>query len=274
MNITYYNANGSINFQSYPYKFVSYAGNGAEAVINTVPIVGKGSLETGLRLDDRLFSLSIIVEGAGESDVACKVRSLYSKCNPLYTGYLTFEFPNSSYRLYCRPEKVIPSRELGSGRRFYKTTISFRATDPLFYEETENTVNFGDYVAGFRFPFRFPLNFGKNGSKNYLTNDGEWETPFYIRLSGDLEYPVVYNRTTNQNIRVNTILSGTDYLEISTRLGDEYIKLNGVNAYQYFDDASEFFKLPIGENFIQYRSTGDTANFTAIMTYRRGFLGI
>lgn len=272
MRIKFTSSIGNIEFTR-PFKYVDYTGTEMVAEMRTVPLQNQGSLLTGVRLPERVVAINLVLEGIGENDLRDTVRYLFSKCNPLYPGYLEFIFTDETYRLYATPEKVYINKELGSGRRYNKATVTFRAVDPLFYSD-EITVNFVEYAAGLRFPFRFPINFGKNGSKNYIVNDGEWSTPVYIKLSGDLEYPVVYNRTTNQELRINAILTGTDFLEISTRLGDEYVKLNGVNAMQYWGEASEFWNLIPGENFVQYRSIGDTNSFSAFMTYRKGYLGL
>ena len=67
-------------------------------------------------------------------------------------------------------------------------------------------------------------------------------------------------------------LTEGDVLEVSTVAGDCYIRLNGEDIFDKIDHMSDFFKLSIGDNFLQYSADIGETEMNVYLYYTPKYL--
>lgn len=126
----------------------------------------------------------------------------------------------------------------------------FNSPDPLAYSQTLQVIT-GDPLTGggggLTFPMTFPFTFsGSSGGGATVTNGGTEPTPPIFRVHGFITAPQIV-LGTDRIVMTGEVQNG-QYLEIDVQ--EETIKLGGTvdRASQLDEDASTFFRLPVGES--------------------------
>lgn len=148
--------------------------------------------------------------------------------------------------------------------KVFEVPVSF-ACKSLFYtsENLEYHVERAD--GELRWDFTWDSKFN-DAEKIYFTfdNTGDVESPFVLSFTGYCTNPVITVYVDGQTIhelKLNIVLEASDKLEISMHDDDLYITVNGENRNDCLDFTAEnFFKLPVGESQIYFRSETGRAN--------------
>ena len=134
------------------------------------------------------------------------------------------------------------------------------------------------FSGGFSFPFSFPVSFGTVGTQIDMFNLGSVETPIIIYLYGEVVNPVITNVTTDEAITVTRTVDDGDILIINTAFGEKaaMVLTDGeyVNAFEYVDPDSIFWKLAPGSNTLSYTVASEGENAQCIIYYYHRFSGV
>ncbi len=164
-----------------------------------------------------------------------------------------------------------------------------------------NISNFGknmaSVIAQFAFPWRslaskvsdIPAPYKYMGHQGFITgykrisqytdfiNDGDVKTGIRVKMiatRGEVVNPFITYAEDGRYVKVIKNLNQGDTLEISTIEGDEYIKYNGANAYQYIDRQSQTFLLEVGDNNLSYGADSNSTNLDVYLYYVPKYLGV
>ncbi len=220
-----------------------------------------------------------ILEGAiTDTDlIAIKQRrkDILRVCNPkLGLGKLTLELDGDTKEILGALDgvPVFPER---STSPFQEFMITWKCPNPYWQDPQEVSRALRAYEGKLNIPTTFPIEFGISGDTTILNNEGDVETPITIDIQGPVTNPRVINKTTGKYIRVNLSLSANDVLHVDTNDQSKRVEIyrDGLaieKAIGYLDHNSDFWKLDVGYNEIQYiADAGDGNAIVAIAWYDR-----
>jgi hypothetical protein len=175
---------------------------------------------------------------------------------------------------------ITKSIQFGSVTSKYhnKAIIELIAPNPFWYDPTQVESIMVGFSGGFSFPFSFPFNLGTVGSEIEVANSGNIETPIMIYFYGEVIDPVITNETTDEEIIITQTINDGDILIVNTAFGEKSaLILSGgeyVNAFEYVDPDSTFWKLAPGSNTIKYTVTSEGANAQCRIYYYHRYSGV
>lgn len=164
-----------------------------------------------------------------------------------------------------------------------KVIINLLCNDPYWYDIEDNQHIFqSPYIGLFEFPFSTDetgSEMGIDRETNTFTNKGHVETPLILEFEGGIKNVILSNKTNGQVIKINKHLISNNKLLINTNEGLEEISLvkaNGEksNGLGYVTLDSDFMKLSIGDNEIEYKAESDTGLATLHLRWKNRYLGI
>jgi len=185
----------------------------------------------------------------------------------------------TTYCLDCIPmQPSFPSGDDARGEDFQIAIIQFIALSPYWYNPTQIERIMVGFSGGFSFPFKFPFNLGTVGSQIIAENSGNVETPVIIYLYGEVVNPKIENLTTEEEISINQTIQDGEILIINTAFGEKSaLILSGgeyVNAFEYVDPDSVFWKLDPGSNSLRYTVDSEGANAQCLIYYYNRYSGV
>ena len=156
--------------------------------------------------------------------------------------------------------------------------IELVAPNPFWYDSTQVESIMVGFSGGFSFPFSFPFNLGTVGSQVEAVNSGNIETPVMIYLYGEVVDPVITNATTDEAITIVETVEDGEILIINTAFGEKaaMILTGGeyVNAFEYIDPDSTFWKLNPGSNTLNYTVSSEGENAQCRILYYNLYSGV
>lgn len=241
-----------------------------------------GSTFISLTLTDRPITIDASIKGKNADDIHEKRMKISEVFNPLLgPGTLTYENASSkkSITALCDTAPDFPSGASNRTTTHQRTSITLICHDPFWTDVYDNETELKSFEEAFTFPFEFPVEFGQQGSEVIFFNNGHAETPMLIQLNGPSYVPKIENLKTGEYLQVNRNIRDGETLEISTRKGNKYaevIKADGTreNIFQYLDYNSTFFGLQQGENHIRYYALSGEGSATAVIKWKRRYIGI
>ena len=235
-----------------------------------------GTRVKGIKTQVRDFQLPLLIKDTGDSTLKSRIRTLTGYLDPMLgDGHIQFEVSGVKRNLFCRYIDGLESpQDRGTG--WAEFTLTFRATDPFWYDE--NDTQFTYYLTTssvFFFPL-FPLTLSSSSSFamfiTVLLGDVQsW--PIWI-IHGPGTSPLIRNQTTGKYISLTSTLVYGDNLVIDTRPGYKTVKLNGVNEWAKVSVLSSLFPFEVGSNTILAEITGATADTYVQMNYKNRYYSV
>ena len=283
--ITYENERGqSVDFSASPtLKSVSFEGFGeldADIQLQKAPYQD-GSRFIDSVLTARSLSIEFLIDGVDYAEVSSVRRQLSRVFNPKLRGQLTATVAGQPYSIGTIPEHVpnFPSGSGNQGRRYQRGIIDLIAPNPYWQDPQEVSRALRAYEGKLNIPTTFPIEFGISGDTTILNNEGDVETPITIDIQGPVTNPRVINKTTGKYIRVILSLSANDVLHIDTGDRNKRVEIyrDGLaieKAIGYLDHNSDFWKLDVGYNEIQYIADAGDGNAIVAIAWHDQYTGI
>jgi len=252
---------------------------------NVVHQTSKAPYQDGETYIDTIFDpanpiLEFTIKGETRQEIFDRRLYVHRHFNPkLGIGTLKWTQEDGTiYCIDCIPNKpVFPSGE-GQSRTHQAVIIQLYAPNPHWYDPTQWESVMVGFSGGFSFPFSFPLSFGQVGTQIEVNNLGNIETPILVYLYGEVIDPVITNLTTDESIIIARTVDDGDILIINTAFGEKSaMVLSGgeyINAFEYVDPSSVFWKLQPGPNQLRYTVTSQGQNAQCRMYYYHRFSGV
>ena len=210
-------------------------------------------------------------------------RALLSRIfNPkLGMGLLVYQKDNIKKEIHVISERLpyFPSGENNRVPYYQKGVIDLVCPNPYWQDPQELSRALRAYEGKLNIPTTFPIEFGISGDTTILNNEGDVETPITIDIQGPVTNPRVINKTTGKYIRVILSLSANDVLHIDTGDRNKRVEIyrDGLaieKAIGYLDHNSDFWKLDVGYNEIQYIADAGDGNAIVAIAWHDQFTGI
>lgn len=261
-------------------KFEGFGEVESEVQTQRAPYID-GSRFVDSVLTERLISIEFVISGNNYSEVTDIRRRLARTFNPKVPGKLTVLVDGRPFEILAVPEHV-PTFLGGSGsqgNRFQLGTIDLIAPDPYWRDPYKVSRALRAYEGKFTLPTTFPIELGVSGDSTLLLNQGDVETPVTIDIQGPVTNPQVTNRTTGKFIRVNRSLSADEVLHIDTSNQSKRVEIyrNGKTiekAMGYLDHYSDFWKLEVGLNDVQYMADAGENDAIVAIAWQSYYVGI
>lgn len=260
--------NGQRNFHNLPISINSYE----------VPL-RPGEAFSSVEIKAREVDLPIFILSRTRADFIAKMRALVSMFNPdKGEGRLRVKHYDSQPReIYCRYRAGLEGQSDGSGWSpgSAKVILTFRASDPFFYDLNSQTAS---YVLGAPlafFPF-FPLRLSQSGifTEPTLTNNGD-HTAFPIwTITGPGDYVTLRNLTTGYELNSSISIPAATVLTIDTRLGYKTVTMNGQSYFSSLASNSVLWGLQRGANALQLILNNADSNSKIEVSFRPPYFGV
>lgn len=253
---------GLISLGSSPYilRNISLGSPDAMIATNRAPYQD-GSSYIGALLQETPLTIEGLISAASFALVGTSRRSMEAVLNPKDGLALVAVVDNATSRsIMAVPEQISFPGGQGRGPLSQRFIISMLAPNPLWYDPVVNSATVTE------------------GTPEALENDGDYDTPVTIVVSGPCTNPIVSNTTTGKAIKVNLTLIAGETLTIATAFGLKSItKTSGgvdTNAMQYLDATDrDFFWLERGTNTITVADTSANVVVATVSWYNR-YLGV
>ena len=162
--------------------------------------------------------------------------------------------------------------------------ISIICPCPFWKSNSDNTVNFSVLSALFEFPFSIPAAGIECSRINKITttyiNAGDVETGAVIRLhaTGEVEDPVIFNRTTGEFFGITVTMTSGDEIVINTQQGEKSVKLTRggtvTNLLASRTSGSSWLVFEPGENETGYSAESGQSSLDVTVTVVQKFEGV
>lgn len=309
--VSYINDNGDKLDLTYDYHTQYTSLTGIDG-IDVEQTTSKGYRQDGTTLEyisvpERDMTLKFIVMGESHDDFM-KTRDKVNKAfRPKMGGRLFYNDGVHDVYIDCHASKT-PKIPMDKKISITSCTVELVANDPYFYDREEQIVDFSTWEKGFSLPLN-PEDYDRqvhqwNGStleqtgtpnpnadapgfmlrrrgaaRKNIYNDGHVAVPFTCRFKGPATQPTIRSARTGEFLRMNTTLTASQTLVITTYFSDKSVKIeeNGVmtDAYNKINELSTFFWLQIGDNPLWYANADSDQVVNEVMiSYRRAYGGI
>lgn len=195
---------------------------------------------------------------------------------PLYVT--TFGGRNLFAQTYLRDMKM----DITNGGIFGKFQMTLFAPDPLLYEAGDGTDPDSGYInlpvyklvgGGYVTQYDMPAQWTPGTTPAVAVNNGDVVIYPQFKIVGIVQNPVITNLTTNKFVRINiTTTSASDVLIIDMKA--RTVTLNGGSVLSFRTLDSTWFGLNVGNNTLQYTSSGSSDVQFGTLRYRNGYKGI
>jgi Phage tail protein len=206
-------------------------------------------------------------------------RELIKLCNPkLGLGKITLEMDGDIREIIGTLDGGVVFPERGENL-YQKFMITWKCSDPTWYDPEIEKFTLASFVGGFSFPFSFPISFGEVGDFLEVENKGDVDTPVFVVFKGPLKNPVLENKTTGQKITVTQEIPAGESLEINTAFGKKSVVRvladgTRISAFNWVDPKSKLWQLIPGINEISYSATDESGNAAATLSFYNRYVGV
>lgn len=242
-----------------------------------------GSTNTGSTLGTRTISISGWVIGRTIDAIETYKQTLNVIINPLQM----LEIQYNKYKLEFKPKNTIKysTSHKENNEVLCKFLISGQCFDPLFKEMEETKIVMSAIVSTFHFPLEIPesgviMSYRMPSLKAIITNSGTIETGLSIvfEAHGSVKNPKITNMSTGEFIQINKTMTAGEKIVICTEDSKESITsiLNSTasNCFKYFDLASSWMQLKLGENVMIYGAEKNVDSLDVMLQYTNKYLEV
>ncbi|MEK4760758.1 phage tail family protein [Viridibacillus sp. FSL E2-0187] len=280
--VTYTNPRGeTVTFGGPPFYLQSVTGLGDVTVqIQTQKSPFQdGSTYLDAILDEREVDIIFLIVADLEQnygDVSKARARIAQICNPkLGPGILKYE-NDYVVRIIDAVASHVPIYGDDSDRTktLQKSTLTFVAPDP--YWKSLKVEEEPAFKPLFQFPFLGPFQMGLQQDRRIINNDGDAPTPIFVEFYGPALNPKIINNTTGEFIKVDQELLEGERMVIDTSEENKSVFFVGENGemrsvFHWIDLDSDFFKLCIGENDIEYTADNDVQGAILNISYNKRY---
>ncbi|WP_329131556.1 phage tail family protein [Streptomyces sp. NBC_01476] len=188
-----------------------------------------------------------------------------------------------------RPTKVLYGRVRKVDAEFAQVIygyvpldIEFIAGDPLFYGDTDQTVEIplgwlsgGGFTAPVAAPILVTAASGAADRPGWVTNDGDTDTYPLIRITGPCSNVTIIHAESGRTLALPTLaLTAGQWVELDARPGRvSVVRENGGNAEAFLSAASRLdqFSLPAGQSELRWTAVDPTNTSRLRLTWRPAY---
>jgi hypothetical protein len=169
----------------------------------------------------------------------------------------------------------------------FQETIRFIASDPTFYDPTQQTFSFAitEVITELVFPITFPIKFGVSiiSDQDDLTYSGNWLCYPTIELTGPMQNPIVENDTTGEKLELIYEIAASEVVTITLDYGNKTVENdsgdNLIGVLSTDSDLATFHLAPDpeatgGVNTIKVQAGGTDSNSQIELQYYERYIGI
>lgn len=196
--------------------------------------------------------------------------------------YVKLYYRNDHRDVYT--EGYVETFENNLFKNLQQPQISIICPCPFWKSNSDNTVNFSVLSALFEFPFSIPaagIEFSRiNKITTTYINAGNVETGAVIRLhaTGEVEDPVIFNRTTGEFFGITVTMTSGDEIVINTQQGEKSVKLTRggtvTNLLASRTSGSSWLVFEPGENETGYSAESGQSSLDVTVTVVQKFEGV
>jgi hypothetical protein len=239
-----------------------------------------GSNYAGVLLDNR----QITIYGAyGKSTTNISYlyqhrREIIEAFNPKSgIGSLVYTYNGGSKLIYgITSSPSLPDKPFHD---YWKFMLNIECFDPYWKDivESERTIEIVRPVKHFVMQIGTvsKFRFGSVQENQYtFNNTGDYKAGFVVEFHGKASNPLLENVTTGEFLKLNKVLYDGDMVEISTLIGDKYVRFNGESIINLLDLTSVFFDLELGNNVLRFTTDDSSENGYCVIKWRKQWVGI
>ena len=246
-----------------------------------------GDTDEGFRLDPRIASLVLSVNGTSWADMMTKRATLLDIFSPLDLLIIKWDGLDKQIDGYFAGSMEMSSTDRAGYRQTIAVTL--KCSDPSFYNPTINTVDFGigGGGTGMQVPMDVPHSVGASSISESVgvTYTGNWYSYPTIRITGPITDACITNNATSEKLDFDgvTIAAG-DYYDIDTRYGYKTVEddsdVNKIADLTEDSDLATFHiqpdsaDAPGGTNSISVTGSSVTAATAIRLQYYTRYTGI
>lgn len=221
-----------------------------------------GATLVDTRLEPRIIRIAIDIYADTEDALWNARMDLVQALNPkLGIGTLRFQRSDGSQFDISAIANTGPLIESEHNQLLHPAELEFLCPMPLFFDPTEESQTF-DPTDEFA-----------------LSNDGHVPTPIEVTFNGPSESPriILKSVTPNKFILIERTLVSGEKIVVTTGFGSPSVVRTNTSgeesdASQFFSVQSEFYKLPVGSNTIEYIVASGTG--TCVVKYKHWYGGL
>ncbi len=227
--------------------------------------------------DERPITLKFAVKGKTYEEYLAARDEALAAFNPKSVGVLYYENKGIFRTLVCKADET-PNMPINGIQTWTKCEVYLTANDPMLYNQFTTSEEISTWIGGLKFPFKLPFHLKRRGEPRVnIINNGHVETPVQIIFKGPAYNPTVKLLQTGEYIRVKRELTSDDTLYIDTTFGVNSVEIerDGVreNAFSAIDWRSDFFKLRVGDNLVEYTTENQLVPQSVEIRFRERYLG-
>ena len=244
------------------------------------------------RLDPRVFSLVLGLSPATAGGLQTDKDTILDLFSPVAGGdliNLEWGLANgNTRRIACKPIGDCDMPSADKAGFYQKVAVVFHAPDPTFYDPTAEAVTFalGGGASGFTVPTPVPTAIGAGtiDQSRVMTNNGNWHSSPFIRITGPITDCIITNTTTDKQLSfVGTTIAAADYYDVNlTYLQKTIVDKAGADKLGDLVEGSHLgtFMIaakpmaPSGNNNIQVTGSAVTTATKVEVTFYHRYLGI
>ena len=244
-----------------------------------------GVYVTATTLESRSISIIAWIVADNTSDMKKRKEFLNKFVNPLQQLTVYYD----SYKIDGIPDTSIKyGVEMPENNEVMcKFMITLFCPDPMFYDKNDTNMSIAYWEPKFRFPLAIPKNKGiimglrSSSTISTLTNNGAASCGMIVTFeaSGTVVNPKLININTQERIQFDHSMTNGEILQVSTVENNKTVrKITGntsVNAFNFLDfEATTFFSLSIGDNFLRYDADSGLDNLMVKIQYSPRYLEV
>ena len=235
----------------------------------------KNALEDGESLEGNDFeprSLVIKAVFQGTSTAGELERRIKKVFNPKLSGVLEHTDGNETKEIAVNVESV---PEISFNKALGNVTVKLIAFSS-YWCKAKVTEQLAYLTPTFVFPQSFagPVTFGRKITQliNEIQNIGDAECGYMINIkaaTGSVSNPFIRNNKTGETIKFNLEMAQNDVVTVDYMSPQPIVYKNGVKDFSILNALeSDFFKLAIGANTLEYGASVNVANLTISLSYK------
>lgn len=158
--------------------------------------------------------------------------------------------------------------------------LQMKSPEGYFADPDYTLVEMNSWEGGFTLPSDLPFSLRHRGiAQKVIINEGQADTPVWVRFQGPATSPKVSNVTTGLHVQVATSLTEGQTLHIKTdeNRPEVLIEENGMftNGYPLITDATSLeMRLVEGDNLLKYESADANQINQVNVLYKNRYLGV
>lgn len=172
--------------------------------------------------------------------------------------------------------------DITNGGIFGEFQITLVAPDPLLYEAGDGSNPDSGWInmpvnkllgGGYITAYDMPVQWTPGTTPAIATNDGDVVIYPQFKIKGIVQNPIITNLTSNRFVRINVTTTSPDD-EIIIDMKQRTVTLNGGSILSFRTLDSKWFGLELGDNVLQFTSSGSSDVTFGTLRWRNGYKGV